>query len=78
MVFRVAWSADAVRSPATKKRYRDHVESDMSDMSSMRESDIHAVMKEQARKNRKTSFNSWNTATIRKGIWNDISVADPI
>jgi hypothetical protein len=38
-------------SPATKKRYRDQVEAaDMAKMSSMRESEIHAVMKEQARK----------------------------
>ncbi len=37
-------------SPATKKRYRNQVESDMSEMSSMSESEIHAVMKEQARK----------------------------
>ncbi len=37
-------------SPATKKRYRDQVEADMSEMSSMSESEIHAVMKEQARK----------------------------
>ncbi len=37
-------------SPATKKRYRDQVEADMSKMSSMSESEIHALMKEQARK----------------------------
>ncbi len=37
-------------SPATKKRYRDQVEGDLSEMSSMSESEIHAVMKEQARK----------------------------
>ncbi len=37
-------------SPATKKRYRYQVEADMSDMSSMRESEIHAVMEEQGRK----------------------------
>jgi hypothetical protein len=36
-------------SPATKKRYRNQVEADMSEMSSMSESEIHAVMKEQAR-----------------------------
>jgi hypothetical protein len=36
--------------PATKKRYRDQVEASMSEMSSMSESEIHAVMKEQARK----------------------------
>ncbi len=35
---------------ATKKRYRDQVEADMSEMSSMSESEIHAVMEEQARK----------------------------
>ncbi len=39
-------------SPATKKRYCDQVEADMSEMSSMNESEIHAVMKEQARKKR--------------------------
>jgi hypothetical protein len=38
-------------SPATKKRYCDQVEADMSEMSSMSESEIHAVMEEQARKN---------------------------
>jgi hypothetical protein len=39
-------------SPETKKRYRDQVEADMSEMSSiMSESEIHAVMEEQARKN---------------------------
>jgi hypothetical protein len=65
-------------SPATKKRYRDQVEADMSEMSRMSESEIHAVMKEPARKNRKTSVNSWNEAAIRKGIWNHSSVADPI
>jgi hypothetical protein len=37
-------------SPATKKRYRDQVEADMSEMSSMSDSEIHAVMEEQARK----------------------------
>ena len=37
-------------SPATKKRYRDQVEADMSEMTSMSESEIHAVMEEQARK----------------------------
>jgi hypothetical protein len=37
-------------SPATKKRYRDQVEADMSEMSSMSKSEIHFVMKEQARK----------------------------
>jgi hypothetical protein len=37
-------------SPATKKRYRDQLEADMSEMSSVSESEIHAVMKEQARK----------------------------
>ena len=37
-------------SPATKKRYRDEVERDMSEMTSMSESEIHAVMEEQARK----------------------------
>jgi hypothetical protein len=37
-------------SPATKKRYRDQVEADMSEMSSMSESEIHAVMEKQARK----------------------------
>jgi hypothetical protein len=37
-------------SPATKKRYRDQVEADMSKMTSMSESEIHAVMEEQARK----------------------------
>jgi hypothetical protein len=36
-------------SPATKKRYRDQVEADMSEMSSMSESEIHAVVEEQAR-----------------------------
>jgi hypothetical protein len=36
-------------SPATKKRYRGQVEDYMSEMSNMRESEIHAVMKEQAR-----------------------------
>jgi hypothetical protein len=54
------------------------VEADMSDMTSMSESEIHAVMEEQARKNRKTSVNSWNTAAKRKVRWNNISVADPI
>jgi hypothetical protein len=44
MVFGVAWSA------ATKKHYRDQVEADMSEISSMSESKSHAVMKEQARK----------------------------
>ncbi len=33
-----------------RKRYRDQVEADMFKMSSMSESEIHAVMKEQARK----------------------------
>jgi hypothetical protein len=65
-------------SPATKKRYRYQLEADMSEMSSISESEIHAVMEEQARKKRKTSVISWNTAAIRKVIWNDISVADPI
>jgi hypothetical protein len=37
-------------SPATKKRYSDQVEAGMSEMSSMSESEIHAVMEEQARK----------------------------
>ncbi len=37
-------------SPATKKRYRYQVEADMSEMSRMSESEIHAVMEEQARK----------------------------
>jgi hypothetical protein len=37
-------------SPSTKKRYRDQVEADMSEMSTMSESKIHAVMEEQARK----------------------------
>ncbi len=37
-------------SQATKKRYRDQVEADMSEMSSMSESEIHAVMEEQAPK----------------------------
>ncbi len=37
-------------SPATKKRYCNQVEADMSEMSSMSESEIHAVIKEQARK----------------------------
>jgi hypothetical protein len=37
-------------SPATKMRYRDQVEADMSEMSSMSESEVHAVMEEQARK----------------------------
>ncbi len=37
-------------SPATKTRYRHQLEADMSEMSSMSESEIHAVMKEQARK----------------------------
>ncbi len=37
-------------SPATKKRYRDQVEADVAEMSSMSESEIHAVTKEQARK----------------------------
>ncbi len=39
-------------SPATKKRYGGQVEADMSEMSSMSESEIHChpVMKEQARK----------------------------
>ena len=37
-------------SPATKKRYRDQVEADMSEMTSMSENEIQAVMEEQARK----------------------------
>jgi hypothetical protein len=36
-------------SPATKKRSQDQVEADMSDMTSMSESEIHAMMEEQAR-----------------------------
>jgi hypothetical protein len=48
MVFGVAGSA--VVSPATKKRYRDQVEADMAEMSSMSESEMHAVIEEQARK----------------------------
>ncbi len=35
-------------SPETKKRYRDQVEADMSEMSSVSESEIHAVLEEQA------------------------------
>jgi hypothetical protein len=55
------------------------VEADIAEMPSMSESEIHAVMEEQAKKeNRKTSVNSWSTAAICKVIWNDISVADPI
>jgi hypothetical protein len=37
------------RLSLTKKRYRDQVEADMAEMSSMSESEIHAMMKEQAR-----------------------------
>jgi hypothetical protein len=37
-------------SPETKKRYRYQVEADMAEMSSMSESEIHAVMEEKARK----------------------------
>jgi hypothetical protein len=34
-------------SPATKKLYQDQVEADMSEMSGMSESEIHAVMEDQ-------------------------------
>ncbi len=37
-------------SPATKKHNRDQVEADMSDITSMNEPEIHAVMEKQARK----------------------------
>jgi hypothetical protein len=37
-------------SPATKNSYRNQMEADMSEMSSMSEFEIHAVMEEQARK----------------------------
>jgi hypothetical protein len=40
-------------SPATKKRHRDQMEAEMSEMSSMSESEILAVMEEQARKKQK-------------------------
>ncbi len=65
-------------SPATKKRYRDKVEAEMAEMPRMSESEIHAVMEEQARKKQEDSINSWSTSAIRKVIWNGIFVADPI
>jgi hypothetical protein len=37
-------------SPTTKKSYRNELEADMAEMSNMSESEIHAVMEEQARK----------------------------
>jgi hypothetical protein len=66
-------------SPATKKRYRDQVEADMSEMSSMSESEIQVVMEEQARKKQEAQckFLEYRRNT-RKVIWNGISVADPI
>jgi hypothetical protein len=51
------WYSDSPGRPsltqATKKRYSNQVEAEMSEMSSMSESEIHAVMKEQARKKQK-------------------------
>jgi hypothetical protein len=54
------------------------VEADMAEMPSMSESEIHAVMEEQARKKQEDQCNSCSTAAISKVVWNGISVADPM
>ncbi len=55
MVFGIAWSAVAVARD--QKRLRDQVEADMSEMTSMSGTEIHAVMEEQARKKKEDDRN---------------------
>ncbi len=77
---------NGIRSSLVGRRCRQRlrsviVEADMSEMTSTSESEIHAVMEEQARKkqeDQRNLVNVWNTAAIREVIWEGISVADPI
>jgi hypothetical protein len=65
-------------SPVTKKRNYDELKAEMAEISSMSESEIHAVMEKQTCKKQADKLNSWCSAAICKVIWNSISVANPI